>query len=671
MATFLRGIGLGVVGAGIGVGVWIGVDAGARAEVATAAQPLLGPVEQADDCTPELQRFNEEIMVYGRTTASTAAFEQCVDREVRARYRKCIGDPYYGSPVATQIARVIAASRSPAAIQITCSGGSGNASTGLGWYNNPGEGFAWGGWFTSVHRQIGRPLCGPGKDPDIDHCRFAAMPWPYSQAAGIVWHEVMHTQGYTHGDNDQANAKIACGYANDASWNFQQNTMPYVLGSCVYEVITRSAARCGDVQACPGSNQLRLLDSYDGDTCSCANDPGKKGLGILGLRGGKLVDRAIVPEEDWIGGWHYGRTNTIRATGDFNGDRRADLVISSGWGLGLLTHGGAFWRALVVKPNGTRLGGWNLNAGGDRIVGVGDFNGDAKDDLVLTSGWGIGVLRHSGASLTHLMMAPTGTNFGGWNFNVVGDRLHGVGDFNGDGKADLLISSAWGLGVLTLSGSTLTKVTMAPSGARLGDWNYSAANDVIGRIADFDGDGKDDVLITSDWGIGVLTLKTGAFTHLAMHASGAQLGAWTYAKTDQVWGTGDFNGDGRADLLIRNSGGLALLGWTGSGGLRSMTTHKGGASIDGWSFNASGDLVVPVVDLDGDGRDELLIRSGWGTGLLRREPAGALRLIDAQPNAGLFGSWPIGATDKIAGVDRFLPGDAPAHSPRGGILVQR
>jgi len=83
------------------------------------------------------------------------------------------------------------------------------------------------------------------------------------------------------------------------------------------------------------------------------------------------------------------------------------------------------------------------------------------------------------------------------------------------------------------------------------------------------------------------------------------------------------------------------------------------------------DHVAPVVDLDGDRRDELLIRSGWGTGLIRRDNSGALRLVDAQPNAGLFGSWQVAATDKIAGLDRFLPGDAPAQSPRGGILVQR
>jgi len=667
MARLMRGVCVGLFGVGVGVGV----GAGARAEVATVTQPLLGPVQQADDCSSELQRFNEDIMVYGRTTASTQAFEQCVDREVRARYRKCTGDPYFGSPVATQIAQVIAASRSPAAVQIKCSGGGGNASTGLGWYGNPGEGFAWGGWFTKAQGQLGRPLCGPGKNPDDHFCRYAAMPWPYSQAAGIVWHEVMHTQGYTHGANDQANAKIACGYANDASWHFQQNTMPYILGECVYEVIVRSAARCGNLQACPGGNQVRLVTSYDGNTCACVNDPGKKGLGILGLQNGKLVDRAILPEEDWIGGWHYGRTNMIRATGDFNGDRRADFVVTSAWGLGLLTHGGSFWRALAVQPNGARLGGWNLNAGGDRILGVGDFNGDAKDDLVVTSGWGIGVLRHSGASLTHLMMAPTGTRFGGWNFNVVSDKLHGVGDFNGDGKADLLITSGWGIGVLTLSGSTLTHVTMAPSGTRFGDWNYNAASDVIRAIADFDADGKDDILITSGWGIGVLKLKDGAFTHLAMHAGGAALGVWTYAINDHIGGTGDFNGDGRADLVVRNGSRLGLLSWAGSAGLRSMSTHQGGAWIDGWNYNAISDEVIPVIDLDGDGRDELLIRSGWGTGLIRRDPAGALRLIDAQANAGLFGSWQIAAHDRIAGRDRFFPGDAPAQPSRGGILVQR
>ncbi len=668
MGVITRSVGIAVGVAGLG----LGASMAARAQdTATARQPLLGPVSQSDDCSPQLQRFNEDIMRYGRVTAATRAFEQCVDRDVRALYRKCTGDPYYGSTVATQISRVIAASRSPSSVQIRCTGGDGNASTGLGSYGDPAESFSWGGWFTSVQGQLSRPVCGAGQNPGDHNCRYAAAPWPYSQAAGIVWHEVMHTQGYTHGANEQPAAKVACGYATDATWHFQTNTMPYILGNCVSQVIDRSAQRCGDVERCPGSSQLRLVTSFAGSTCACVNDPGKKGLGLLDVRDGRLVDRAMVPEEDWIGGWHYGRSNAIHGSGDFDGDRVADFVVTSSWGLGILSRGGDHWRALVVKPNGARLGGWNLNTARDQIHGVADFDGDGKDDLVLSSGWGLGILRRSGTSMTHVMMAATGTHFGGWNFNVASDKIRGIGDFDGNGKADLLVTSGWGVGLLTLSGSTLTPLTMVPTGTRLGGWVFNATTDRIHGIADFDGDGKDDILVSSGWGIGILTLRSGALTHLLMQPSGTGFDGWNYAAaSDKIAAIGDFNGDRTADILIRSGWGMALL--TRSGGtLGRLASQQGGQWIDGWNFNAVTDQIVSAGDLDGNGADDLLIRSGWGTGVIRRDGSGKLRLIDARANGELFGSWQLAASDKVAGVDHFIPGETALQAPRGGLLLQK
>jgi len=41
-------------------------------------------------------------------------------------------------------------------------------------------------------------------------------------------------------------------------------------------------------------------------------------------------------------------------------------------------------------------------------------------------------------------------------------------DFDGDGKAEILIASPWGIGILKLAGNTLTVPMMAPNGTRFG-----------------------------------------------------------------------------------------------------------------------------------------------------------------------------------------------------------
>ena len=46
------------------------------------------------------------------------------------------------------------------------------------------------------------------------------------------------------------------------------------------------------------------------------------------------------------------------------------------------------------------------------------------------------------------MMAANGTRFGGWLLNTADNRFELSADFDGDGRAEILVTSPWGIGIL-------------------------------------------------------------------------------------------------------------------------------------------------------------------------------------------------------------------------------
>ncbi|MDF0652469.1 MAG: FG-GAP-like repeat-containing protein [Nitrospira sp.] len=359
---------------------------------------------------------------------------------------------------------------------------------------------------------------------------------------------------------------------------------------------------------------------------------------------------------------------------DYNGDRRAEILITSPWGMGILEQAGSWMNAPTMAPNGTRFGGWLLNTADNHFGPAGDYDGDGHAEILVASPWGIGVLKQSSATMTSPMMAPNGTRFGGWLLNTGDNSFGPAGDFDGDGKAELLVASPWGLGVLKLAGTTLNAPMMAPNGTRFGGWLLNTGDNSFGPIGDFDGDGQAEILVTSPWGIGVMKLSGGTMTMAMMAPNGTRFGGWLLNTGDNSFGpVGDFDGDGRIEIVVTSPWGIGILKLSGDSFSVPMMAPNG-TRFGGWLLNTADNLFSRAGDFDGDHHAEILVTSPWGVGILKLAGNNLAAPMMA-PNGTRFGGWLLNTGDNrlatCADYDADLRAEILVTSPWGiGILEQ-
>ena len=246
-----------------------------------------------------------------------------------------------------------------------------------------------------------------------------------------------------------------------------------------------------------------------------------------------------------------------------------------------------------------------------RNLRLGDLNGDGKDDLLLTRT--DGATRSSARTWQYYPM--NGTSHLTGDGAATGLKLDldwlvmGLGDFDGDGKTDVLtrdsVAGTWHVALMNGKTVTTTGTGNADLTTNL-DWRLAA-------IADFDGDGKDDVLLrhsgTNRWyqyamnGKSQVASKSGPVKDAAQRDDGLPDDAsWAVA------GVGDLGGDGKADLLMRH----ATNGTWRYYRMNGRTVASGSGSAVGLPSGSAWKL-AGLADLDGDGKDGVLLRNTSGT----------------------------------------------------------
>jgi len=230
-------------------------------------------------------------------------------------------------------------------------------------------------------------------------------------------------------------------------------------------------------------------------------------------------------------------------------------------------------------------------------LAAGDFNGDGKLDLVTAnfSANTISVLLGNGDG-TFQSHVDYATGSGPWRV--------ATGDFNGDGNLDLAVTN-FNDGTVSIflgngDGTFRSQVTY-PAGP--GPWGVV--------VADFNGDGNLDLAIANYWGNAISILLgngDGTFQAAVGYAAGA-------APQDVL--IGDFNGDGKLDVAVADFNGNAvsvLLG-NGDGTFQSAMGFATGTkpnTLAAGDFNGDGYLDLAVSN-SSDHTVSVLLGNGNGT----------------------------------------------------------
>ncbi|QUP56489.1 hypothetical protein GO998_22665 (plasmid) [Ralstonia syzygii] len=434
---------------------------------------------------------------------------------------------------------------------------------------------------------------------------YALIPQPTSGAAcftddtagwqSVTSHEVMEAMtdpsvggGWTDTDNNVADE-------GGDSCNFQENSLSFGI---VQSFDDNSQQTCSIwTPSCPAfwvkpfspwagyaiPNGLWLVGDFNGDGRSdivhAVQDTDY--VNVWTSLGDAQFD--VTSFRPWSG---YAIPNGLWLVGDFNGDGKADIVH--------VVDGSDYVNVWLSNGDGTfnvnSFSPWSGYAMPNGLWLVGDFNGDGRADIVHVV---------DGSDYVNVWLSNgDGTfsvsSFSPWSGYAMPNGLWLVGDFNGDGRADIVhvVDGADYVNIWTSNGDGTFSVSS------FNPWPGYAMPNGLWMVGDFNGDGRTDIVhAVQDTDYVNVWMSNGDATFTVNSFS-----PWAgYAIPNGLWLVGDFNGDGRADIVHAVQDTDYVNIWTSNGNGTFEVTP-----FSPWSGYAIPNGLWLVGEFDGDGRADIV-----------------------------------------------------------------
>lgn len=298
---------------------------------------------------------------------------------------------------------------------------------------------------------------------------------------------------------------------------------------------------------------------------------------------------------------------------------------------------------------------------GISVAGIGDANGDGKADFIVgayTAGSNGKAYVYSGVDGT-LLYQKTGSAAG----DQFGYSVAEAGDINGDGKADFIVGAPGNDFFGTDNGAAY--VYSGANGALI--WQFFGGTSPgeefgysVGGLGDVNNDGKSEFVVGSPFAKPGGVVATGSA--FAYSGGTATLLYQKNGSADfdlfggSVAGTGDVNGDGKGDFIVGSSG-----------------ADPGGLSFAGSAFVYSGSTGAFLFQKDGAAASDAFGGSVNGAGDMNAD--GKADVIIGAPGASPGGRAGAGSAYVYSGVgpadsllyqkDGAVAGDGFGHSVAG------